>query len=535
MESIYGVSEIVVNATTVTQPQAISLRDAERWHTMFGGQHQTTSGTKVTHTSTLGHAPFWRGVNLLSNAVANLPVNVYKRNGDDREIDARHPAQYLLKQDANEVTDSGTFIESIISHAILVGNGIAWIERNARAEAVGLWLLDPQSTVIRYMDGELWYATTVNGEQRKFPGRDIFHIGGLRHNGITGYSAVSLLAESIGLGLAAQEFGARFFGSGANMSGLLMVPGHFQEDKIRNTMAAWKEMNQGLENAHKVALLQDGVKFQPMTVAPDAAQFLQTREFEIKTVANILGLPPHLLGDTSNASYNSLEQENQSFLNHSLSPWLRRFEREAQRKLLSGIQRQNGTHFIEFNREASIQMLFKEKVDGFYRQVEMGAMSINEVRKKMNEPNIGEDGDKRYHPANWMEVGADMAQPADNPPQDHSSDNPQTAVLRALITSNVTDAINIEKQRVVAAAKKEDNFCGWLDGFYSTWCMKSVSGLASLKASAVKVEHAEESKRQLLDVAGSSTSSTLVGNVSDLVATWDQRAEQLISGLAKTI
>ena len=242
MESIYGVSEIVVNATTVTQPQAISLRDAERWHTMFGGQHQTTSGTKVTHTSTLGHAPFWRGVNLLSNAVANLPVNVYKRNGDDREIDARHPAQYLLKQDANEVTDSGTFIESIISHAILVGNGIAWIERNARAEAVGLWLLDPQSTVIRYMDGELWYATTVNGEQRKFPGRDIFHIGGLRHNGITGYSAVSLLAESIGLGLAAQEFGARFFGSGANMSGLLMVPGHFQEDKIRNTMAAWQEM-----------------------------------------------------------------------------------------------------------------------------------------------------------------------------------------------------------------------------------------------------------------------------------------------------
>ena len=533
MNEIYGVSEFVVNATTVTQPQAITLRDAERWHTMFGGHHQTTSGAQVTHTSTLGHAPFWRGVNLLSNAVANLPVNVYRRDGDDREVDDRHPAQKLLKHDANPVMDACTFTETIVAHAILIGNGIAYIERNARQEPIELWPLDPQSTVIRYMDGELWYATTISGDQRKFPGRDIFHVAGLRHNGVTGYSAVTLLAESIGLGLAAQEFGARFFGSGANMSGLLMVPGHFQEDKIRNTMAAWKEMNQGLENAHKVALLQDGVKFQPMTVAPDAAQFLQTREFEIKTVANILGLPPHLLGDTSNASYNSLEQENQSFLNHSLSPWLRRFEREAQRKLLSGIQRERGTHFVEFNREASIQMLFKEKVDGFYRQVEMGAMSINEVRKKMNQPNIGEDGDKRYHPANWMEVGKEMTQqPAsDTPPPD----NQQSATLRALITSNVTDAIRIEQQRVVVAAKKEDNFCEWLDGFYNTWCEKSVSGLKSTDATLAKLTHAAESKRQLLDVAGSSTTSTLVNNVTELVATWDQRAETLISGLVESV
>ena len=529
----YGVSEIVVNATPMSQPQAITLRDAERWHTMFGGHTSTTSGAKVTHTTTLGHAPFWRGVNLLSNAVANLPVNVYRRDGDDREVDVDHPGQRLLKLDANPVMDAATFIETTVAHAILIGNGIAYIERNARQEPIELWPLDPQSTIIRYMDGELWYATTIDGEQRKFPGRDIFHLGGLRHNGVSGYSAVSLLAESIGVGIAAQEFGARFFGSGANMSGLLMVPGHFAEDKIRNTMAAWKEMSQGLQNAHKVALLQDGVKFQPMNVVPEAAQFLQTREFEVKTVANILGLPPHLLGDTSNASYNSLEQENQSFLNHSLSPWLRRFEREAQRKLLSANQRNNQTHFVEFNREASIQMLFKEKVDGFYRQVEMGAMSINEVRKKMNEPNIGEDGDKRYHPANWMEVGQ-VQEPQQQPPEQQQPPNEeQTTVLLALIASNVTEAIEIEKRRVVTAAKKEDNFCEWLDGFYHTWCVKSVSGLSSPKATAVKIYHAEESKRQLLDVAGSSTTSTLAGNVADLVATWDQRAEQLISGLAE--
>jgi HK97 family phage portal protein len=437
------------------------------------------------------------------------------------------------------VTDSSTFIETIISHAILTGNGTAWIQRNNRQEATELWILDPQSTIIRYMDGELWYATTIDGEQRKFPGRDVFHVGGLGYNGVSGYSAIDLLRESIGLGLAAQQFGSRFFGSGANMSGLLMVPGHFQEDKIRNTMSAWQEMNQGLENAHKVALLQDGVKFQPMTVAPDAAQFLQTREFEVKTVANVLGLPPHLLGDTSNASYNSLEQENQSFLNHSLSPWLRRFEREAQRKLLSGIQRDRQTHFVEFNREASIQMLFKEKVDGFYRQVEMGAMSINEVRKKMNEPSIGEDGDKRYHPANWMEVGTevmpDEPPQQDDEPQEAPQDNPQQQMLRALIASNVTDAVKIEQQRVVVAAKKEDNFCEWLDVFYQTWCDKSVSGLQSTEATNCKEVYAEESKRQLLDVAGSSTSSTLAGNVSELVATWNQRAESLITGLAESI
>lgn len=541
----YGLTEIVVNATPIQQPQAISLRDADQWHTVMGGTSETTSGVKVNHKSTIGYPPFWRGVNLLANGVAGLPIDVFRREDDDRVVATSHPAQKLIKRLASPILRARKFRKTLQGHALLFGNGFAWIERDERFRPVALWILDPQRMIVRYVDGELWYATTIDGQQRKFPGRDVFHITGLTHDGICGYSAIDIMAEALGVGMAAQRFGSRFFGSGANMSGLLMVPGHFPEDKIRNTLSAWNEMATGLTNAHKVALLQDGVKFQELTVAPDSAQFLETRNFEVRAVvANILGVPPHLLGDDSRTSHNSLEQENQSFLTHSLNPWLNEWEGECELKLLSEREQERGTHFVEFNREAAVQMLFKEKVDGLYRQVEMGQLTINESRRMINLPAIGPDGEKRYHPANWVEIGAEpepMPETPETPPDDQQEPEPPAEgtppenLLRAMIESSVTEAVTIEKRRVVDAAKKETNFCGWLDGFYETWCAKSVGGLNTADAAARKQAYADESRRQLLDVAGSSTVATLPANVSELVSSWDARAVSLTQSLMRSI
>lgn len=150
-----------------------------------------------------------------------------------------------------------------------------------------------------------------------------------------------------------------------------------------------------------MALLQDGAKFQQLTITNDQAQFLETRQYEIRaTVGNIYGIPPHKLGDDSRTSHNSLESENQSLLDDCLNVWLKRHEREAKRKLLSDRQRKNNTHFFEFNREALIQMSFEAKVNGIYRQTEMGLITWNEGRRMMNMPDIGEEGNKRFHPAN---------------------------------------------------------------------------------------------------------------------------------------
>ena len=532
----YGVSEFVVQSSQVSQPQAISLRDADAWNTVFSSGRTGTAGVKVTPKTLMGCPAFWRGVNLIANGVC-LPLDVFKRTTNNgREVDDIHPAQGLVCLDASPVVDACVLRETMQAHALIYGNGMAWIERGRRGEPIALWVLNPEQMIIRYMDGELWYATSIGGEQRKFPGRNILHIKGLTHNGVEGYSALDIFVEAMGLGMAAQQFGSRFFGQGANMGGLLMVPGHFSEDKIRNTLNAWQKMSEGMENAHKVALLQDGTKFIPTQVAPDDSQLIETRAHEIREVASILGIPPHLLGDTTRTSHNSLESESESLLMHSWGPWLRRWERECGRKLLSEKERQKRTHFIEFNREAVVQMLFKDKVEAIYRQVEMGFFTINEGRQKLNEPSIGPEGDKRFHPANWVAIGEEPAMPPPQPqPPESTPATAATNVLRTMLETSVTESLALEKRRVIGATTKQANFCGWLDTFYSDWQEKSVPGVQTPQAAAAKAAHAEESKRQLLDVAGASTPATLLGNVTELVNTWDDRAVTLTTNLMESI
>ena len=530
---------IAVAALPQEQPQAINLRDADRWNTVFQSGRESTAGVRVNHKSVIGYPAFWRGVNLLANGVSGLPVDVYKRSGDDREIDRAHPAQKLIKRQASPIQHARKFQKTLQGHSLVFGNGFAWIERDARMRPVALWIMDPQQMAVRYVDGELWYCTVIDGGQVKFPGRDVLHLTGLSHDGICGYSALDTFNDALGLGIAAQQFGARFFGQGANMGGLLMVPGHFDEQKIRNTMAAWGQMSEGLQNSHKVALLQDGAKFIPTSVDPDKGQFNETRDYEVRAVvANILGVPPHLLGDATRTSHNSLESEAQSFLDHSLRPWLDTWEGELERKLLSEHEQESGDYFIEFNSEAAVRMEFEKKINGIYRQVEMGTLTVNESRKLLNLPAVGEDGDKRYHPANWVIVGEEPEPMTAQPPaaaEPDDDDDSTDDTLRAILHSNVTDSLQFEARKVVTAAKKEPNFCAWLEGFYDQWAVDSITGMQGPAAIAAKSAHADESKRQLLDVAGSSTAATLPGNVADLVSSWDERAVSLTSGLMGTI
>lgn len=534
----YGVT--VMANPVPAQPEAVNLRDADQWRTLFGSGRESSSGLKVNHKNVIGYPPFWRGVNLLSNGVSCLPVDVFRRRGDDRDVDRNHPAQQLCKLEASPIQSAERFRKTLTSHALIFGNGFAWIEREGRGnvgDPVALWTLDPQNVIVRYMDGELWYCTVIEGEPAKFPGRDVIHIPNLTHNGVCGYSCLDIFADALGVGMAAQRFGGRFFSNGANMSGVLMFPQAFSEEKLRNTMAAWKEMNEGLQTAHRVAPLQDGVKFQPVSVSPEQGQFLETRSFEIRgVVASILGVPPHLLGDDSRTSHNSLEQENKSYLNHSLNPWLKEWEIEMSRKLLRAQERRRGTRFIEFNRDAAVQMDFKERAEGIRTQIETGILSVNEGRKLQNLPAIGPDGDKRYHPANWLEVGAEMEQEPQEPePAPEPEEGEEQNVLRAMIESSVSSGLQSEQRRVLDMAKKDD-FVSRVEAYYSnTWTKNTISAITSVAVMDAKLAYAAESQRQLKSVAASSTSDTLQANVTEVVATWNDRGQQLTETIYKAV
>ena len=534
--------------TVIANPSPVSARSEEHlWRSIsMGGdfpQIRATSGSRVTAKTAMGYPPLWRAINLISSSVAGLPFDVFRRQRDGgKRVDLRHPAQALLDRAASPYINAYTFRRTMTSLALLHGNAYASIDRvEGRPVSLSIW--NPANTMVRVMDGEIWYITYFNQEPVRVSSRDMLHIRGLGPDGIVGYPILELMADAMGVGMAAMEFGARFFGQGSNMSGLLMIPGHFTEEKIRNTMQAWNSMQSGLSQSHKVALIQDGVKFQQLQISPDQAQFLQTREHEIRaTVSNITGVPPHMLGDSTRTSHNSLESEGQSYLDYTLQPWLKTWEHECEDKLLTEQQRVTDSHLIEFNREALIQMSFESKINGLYRQLESGIINHNEARALLNMPTLGEDGEARYRPANWMEIGSPAEErvegeelddtPDDSPDEadDNEDDGEAMTALRQLISAGVAKACEIEAAKAVQiAGRRTGDFLAGMADFYATWAENTLPGLVAASVRTAIQQHANASYAALEAASRHATPDTLKGHVEAVVALWADRKAELAS------
>lgn len=550
----YGVT-ILANPIPVTNAgsglENLNATNVDGWRSVFQGLGgKSSAGVNVTPTTAMGYPPLWRALNVISDDVASLPCNVFVKDdsGMGRDVDEMHYGEMLLRG-FSTMLHPQRVMKTITAHAMLYGNGYAAIDRDMRKRPVDWAVLDPHSMMIRVVDNRIWYVTTIDNEQVRIPSEDIVHIRGLSNDGITGLNVIHIMKDALGLGMAAQQYGGRFFGQGSNAGGLLMIPGHFSEEKVRNTINAWQSMTQGLQQAHKVALLQDGAKFQQLTVTNDQAQFLQTREFELRaTIANIFGIPPHMLGDGTRTSHNSLEQEDQNYLNRALNPWLKEWERELSQKLLSSRERSQQTHFVEFNREALIQMSFQDKVQGIAKQLEVGVLNVNESRRLLNLPDIGEDGERRFRPANWVFLDAEMgAKPDQNDnnqddPEDDPEDNPddsgqQRNILRAMVTSSVTKQLKVEKDRIVRASKNADKFTTQYEEFYDSFTENLTANMGWNSPGVVMAsqQHIEESKRQLLDLTSVTTTGNLESSIRDLVACWDARSETLIDSIVGAV
>jgi len=511
----------LIDANPLENP-SISLRDPVVWASIFGGGG-TDAGVSVTPRTAMGYPPLWRAISLVAGDVAKMPLQIFRRLPDGGKEAARnHPAWGLVTRQASEFIDAMSFRETITAMALLRGNGYAAIERNNRGDAASLILMDSSATYPIMADGRLWYVTNSNGEQFRLPSRDVFHMRGLSPDGLVGYDLVTLMADALGVGMAAQQFGAKFFGRGANASGMLMVPGTFSEERIRNTIKDFEAMSTGMSNAHKIGLLQDGVKFQQLTVTPDQAQFLETRKHEVRIVAQIIGCPNHKLGDTETNSHSSLEAENQSYLDSCLDKWLRKFETECNCKLLSETQKQNDTHFFEFNRKSLLRMSANDRANYYAKLQEHGSLTVNDVLRLENMATIGESGDRRYRPGNLLEIGDEP----DGPTQEvmPNAPGPANGMLASLVHSSVTKSLTVESDKVKRAAGKEKNFMQWADKFYTSWVTNSST---TPEMEAAFLVHADESMRALTEVACSSTADSLPGAIGECVATWAERGQIL--------
>ena len=369
---------------------ATTLSDPDNWLVDAFGGGAGASGQVINAETALEYPAVYRGVALLSADVAKIPLIVYRRGPDGvgKERATSHPAYRLLRYKANEFQTANTFREMMQAQVLLWGNAYAFIERHPSGAPKALLPLDPAMTQPIRIDGRVWYEHVASGSRVLIPWTNVFHLRGLPSRstgGLAGVSVVQKAKESLGLGLAAIKFGARFFANDASPRTVLETPGKLKPEARINLRESWERMHRGVGNSHRTAILEQGLKLNAFSVHPEDAQLLQTREHEIRaTVANFLGLPPHMLGDNSRTSFSSLESETQSYLDRSLDPWLLKWEFEAWDKLLTDRQQRADTHVIEFLRAALIRADLKGRFGAYQIALNNGILNLDEVMSSVS-------------------------------------------------------------------------------------------------------------------------------------------------------
>jgi len=343
----------------------------------------------------------WHAVNLLSADVAKVPIDVFRKTNDGRESDRSIAASVLLRESPNEAMTSYMFRRTLTAHAVLTGTGLAAIYRDISGAPKRLVVLPPPpQTTVELRNGSPVWLTSVNGVTETFADSDVLAIRGLSRDGLMGISPLETLRSALLLELALQDHALAFFQKGLLLSGFLVSPRPLSPEEAAAIKASFASLYGGSRGQHGVAVLHGGIEWKPQVIDAEKSQLAEARQFGLRQVANIFGLPPHKLGDPSRTSYASLEQENADYLASSLDPWLVAWETECTKKLLRPIEQERG-YYVEHNRNAYVRMSYADRVAGYAKLIEIGVMSPNEVRQKENMSTIPE-GDRYYVPANWV-------------------------------------------------------------------------------------------------------------------------------------
>ena len=363
----------------------------------------TTSGKAVTERSAMQMTAVYSCVRILAEAVAGLPLHVYRYNengGKEKALD--HPLYRLLHDEPNPEMSSFVFRETLMTHLLLWGNAYAQIIRNGKGEVIALYPLMPnRMSVDRDSKGKLYYrytttsddAPTMEGTTVILSPNDVLHIPGLGFDGLVGYSPIAMAKNAIGMAIACEEFGARFFANGAAPSGVLEHPGTIRDpSRLRET---WQSQFGGSANTGKVAILEEGMKYTPISISPEQAQFLETRKFQINEIARIFRVPPHMVGDLEKSSFSNIEQQSLEFVKYTLDPWLIRWEQSIYRALFS--MEEKTEYFVKFNVEGLLRGDYATRMNGYATARQNGWMSANDIRELENLDRIpAEEGGDLY-------------------------------------------------------------------------------------------------------------------------------------------
>lgn len=357
----------------------------------------TTSGKAVNERTAMQTTAVYACVRILAETIASLPLHTYKYTETGKEKATEHHIYKLLAEEPNSEMTSFVFRETLMSHLLLWGNAYAQIIRDGRGNVIGLYpLLPNKMTVNRASNGEIYYIySRYTDENPNISGygdvylqnHEVLHIPGLGFDGLVGYSPIAMAKNAVGMSIACEEYGASFFANGANPGGVLEHPGVVKDPaRVRES---WNSVYQGTGNAHKVAVLEEGMKFQSIGIPPEQAQFLETRKFQINEIARLFRIPPHMVGDLEKSSFSNIEQQSLEFVKYTLDPWVIRWEQAMKKALLLPSEKKD--YFIKFNVDGLLRGDYQSRMNGYATGRQNGWLSSNDIRELENLNKIPEE------------------------------------------------------------------------------------------------------------------------------------------------
>lgn len=462
-----------------------SLANPISWLAEALGGNKAASGVNVTPSTALQSTAVFACVRVLAETVASLPLPVYRRlPGGGKERAIGHYLYSILHDLPNPELTSFEFREALMGHLALWGNAYAEIERDNGGRVRALWPLRPDRMQVYREQGELRYKYQLpDGSYVVLKPIQVMHIRGLSGDGIVGYSPIRLAREAIGLALATEEFGARFFSNGAHPGGIIEYPGTLKEEAYQRFKQSVQEAYGGLSKSHRLMILEQGLKYHQVGIPPEDSQYLETRKFQVNEIARIFRIPPHMIGDLERATFSNIEHQSIEFVVHTIRPWLVRWEQAIKRDLF--LPGERNSYFAEFLVDGLLRGDIKSRYEAYAIGRQNGWLSADDIRELEN-MNPLPDGQGKIYLVNGNMLPTDMVgkqQAARSIPQlDERRSIPETRAAnirrgiansyKRVIADAVARVLKREEADIMRQARKVlgnrdlNLFDAWLSDFY---------------------------------------------------------------------
>ncbi|MEN1680332.1 MAG: phage portal protein [Planctomycetota bacterium] len=459
-----GVVRSLPPAPKMLAPEVSGTENPRDWFVRSVGGDTSDAGVRVDRESALTLATWWQAILIIAGDVAALPINLYRWKNERTKVKLRdHQAYRALNRRFHRHITPFDGRETVHANALSAGNGLAYIGRTRRQ--IELTPLDTRGIVPKLSGDRVVYEGMHNNKPFRYLDDEVLHISGLG-NGFWGRSVVDQARNSLGLGLALQKHGNAWFRNGARPAGVLTSDKSPSKEQRAMMRQDFEEIHRGADNAHRVAFMPPGVKYEAVALSNEDSQWLESMRFSREEIAAWFNLPPHKLGALENSSVRAnLEAQNRSYIETTLERWLRKWEQECERKLLTREEFESGDFFFRFNIDARLRGDIKTRTEAHVMRLQNGLASFNDIRHAEDE-NPVPHGDRFMVPLNMGLIGPD------GEVEEREPSGQAEASLRQAVEYRVQALARTESEQLRRCGKKAAAAPSELKAFYGRWVQK---------------------------------------------------------------